>query len=112
MGWAERTLVGELREAESADPSKAAECCEDPAADAVDFLGGQERLDPILAAAREDADFVGKHINQLVEHLSALGCTQAADVRDYFDWSNRALASLYWETAKPSPSPSELTRLA
>jgi hypothetical protein len=47
-----------------------------------------------------------------VEHLSALGCTHTADVQDYFDWANRTLARLYEEAAKPSPSPSELTRLA
>ena len=72
----------------------------------------QECLSKIIAAAEADATSVGNHLDHLVEHLLAIGCTDRADVQEYFDLANRVLASLYQEAAKAHPSPSELTKLA
>ena len=72
----------------------------------------QQCLRKIVSAAEADATSVGNHLDHLVEHLSAIGCTDNADVQAYFDMANRTLASLYQEAAKARPSPSELTKLA
>ncbi len=72
----------------------------------------REILGSIIAMAERDAISVGNHLDHLVEHLSSIGCTNSADVEEYFGLANRTLASLYLEAAKARPSSNELTRLA
>jgi hypothetical protein len=66
----------------------------------------------IEEVASADATRLAAHLNQLVEHLQAVGCTDQADVEQYFRAANRTLASLYFAAKQPHPSPDELTRLA
>ena len=69
-------------------------------------------ISQIVATAIADADSLVEHIDQLAEHLSALGCTTKADVEHYFRVANRTLVSLYLAARQPQPSPDELKRLA
>ena len=69
-------------------------------------------ISQIVATAMADADSLVEHIDQLAEHLSALGCTTKADVEHYFLVANRTLVSLYFVARQPQPSPDELKRLA
>ena len=64
-------------------------------------------ISQIVATAIADADSLVEHIDQLAEHLSALGCTTKADVEHYFRKANRTLVSLYFAARQPQPSPNE-----
>ena len=71
-----------------------------------------EFLTKVVSAAVANADLLGDHLQHVVDHLSAIGCTHKAHVESYFRRANRVLASLYLEAAKAHPSPSALTKLA
>ncbi|MCE9555384.1 MAG: hypothetical protein K8T91_18700 [Planctomycetes bacterium] len=73
-------------------------------------------VDKVLVKVKKSAivtgNLLGNHLDGVVAHRKSIGCTSEQEVADYIDLERRVLVSLYSESAKPSPSPTVLLKLA
>jgi hypothetical protein len=81
-----------------------------PLADVTDA-----RLDVEIAkirqSAEEDAEALIAYVDSLVEKFESIGCKHS-EIHGYFRLAHQTLASLYFAVSLPSPSPTEVKKLA
>lgn len=68
-------------------------------------------IQDVTQSAEDEARAVVDHLNTFVEHFATIGC-DCSKIGQYFALADQTLASLYYAVSRPSPSPTEVKKLA